>query len=192
MDSTMTFVLAGGEGRRLHPLTAARAKPAVHFGARYRLVDFVLSNLVNSGFRRIRILTQYRATSLVEHVARWWPLAANVADEYIEIVPASMNIGPTWFRGTADAIWQNLGLLRDAHADNVLIFGADHIYKMDVRLMLDHHRTTGADLTVSTVSVPRSAARAFGCIAIDGERERRRRRDPRSLRPARSVRCLVK
>lgn len=167
MRNTLALVLAGGEGRRLHPLTQVRAKPAVHFGGRYRLVDFVLSNLVNSGVRRIRVLTQYRSTSLIQHVSRAWPLATNVADEYIEPVPASMNIGPTWFRGTADAIWQNLDLLRDVQPSDVLVFGADHIYKMDVGLMLEHHRSLGADVTVATVSVPRSEASSFGCVAVD-------------------------
>lgn len=168
MRNTLALVLAGGEGKRLYPLTKERSKPAVHFGGRYRLVDFVLSNLVNSGVRRIRVLTQYRSTSLVQHVSRSWGLATNVADEYIEPVPASMNIGPTWFRGTADAIWQNLDLLRDVRPSDVFVFGADHIYKMDVARMLAHHRETGADVTVATVSVPRSEAREFGCVAVDG------------------------
>ncbi len=168
MRDTLALVLAGGEGRRLSPLTRERAKPAVHFGGRYRLVDFVLSNLVNSGLRRIRVLTQYRSTSLVQHVARNWSLATHVADEYIEPVPASMNIGPTWFRGTADAIWQNLDLLRENRPGDVFIFGADHIYKMDVSLMLEHHRSAGADVTVATVAVPREAAAgAFGCVSVD-------------------------
>ncbi|HEX5065832.1 MAG TPA: glucose-1-phosphate adenylyltransferase [Myxococcota bacterium] len=169
MRDTLTLVLAGGEGRRLDPLTRERSKPAMHFGGRYRLVDFVLSNLVNSGFRRIRVLTQYKATSLVQHVARWWSLSPNVVDEYVDTVPASMNLGPTWFRGTADAIWQNLDLLRDVQPRDVLVFGADHIYTMDVGQMLAHHRETRADVTVSTVPVPRKEASAFGCVAVDGE-----------------------
>jgi len=167
MRDTLGLVLAGGEGKRLFPLTQERSKPAVHFGGSYRLVDFVLSNLVNSGVRKIRVLTQYRSTSLVQHVSRSWALAPNVAGEYIEPVPASMNIGPTWFRGTADAIWQNLDLLRDERPSDIAVFGADHIYKMDVGLMLLHHRELGADVTVATVSVPRSEARAFGCVAVD-------------------------
>src|SRR3990172_3260040 len=105
------MVLAGGEGKRLWPLTKERSKPAVYFGGRYRLVDFVLSNLVNSGFQRIKVLTQYRATSLVQHVSRAWALSPGVLDQYVEVVPAAMNLGPTWFRGTADAIWQNLDVL---------------------------------------------------------------------------------
>lgn len=169
MRETLTLVLAGGEGRRLHPLTVERSKPAMHFGGRYRLVDFVLSNLVNSGFRRIRVLTQYKSTSLVQHVSRWWSLSPSVAEEYIETVPASMNIGPTWFRGTADAIWQNLDLLRDVRPRDVLVFGADHIYTMDISRMLLRHRAMEADVTVSTVPVPRKEASAFGCVAVDAD-----------------------
>jgi glucose-1-phosphate adenylyltransferase len=164
---TLAIVLAGGEGRRLYPLTRERAKPAVHFGGNYRLVDFVLSNLVNSGLRRIRVLTQYRASSLVQHIARWWPLAANVADEYIECIPASMNLGPTWFRGTADAIYQNIDLLRESRPAHVFVFGADHIYKMDVSQMFEEHARLRADLTVATVRVPRSEAQSFGCLSVD-------------------------
>ena len=168
MRDTLALVLAGGEGRRLHPLTRERSKPAMHFGGRYRLIDFVLSNLVNSGFQQIKVLTQYRATSLVRHLARGWSLASTVVDEFIEPVPAAMNIGPTWFRGTADAIWQNLDLLRESRPADVLVFGADHVYKMDVAKMLDHHRAVGADVTVAAVPVTRrEAAGAFGCIQVD-------------------------
>jgi glucose-1-phosphate adenylyltransferase len=163
----LALVLAGGEGKRLLPLTRERSKPAVHFGGRYRLVDFVLSNLVNSGFQRIKVLTQYRATSLVRHLARGWTLASTVVDEFIEPVPAAMNLGPTWFRGTADAIYQNLDLLRDVKPADVLVFGSDHIYKMDVAQMVEYHRAMGADLTVATLRVPRSEARAFGCVHVD-------------------------
>jgi len=168
MREMLALVLAGGEGRRLYPLTAERSKPAMHFGGRYRLIDFVLSNLVNSGFQRIKVLTQYRATSLVRHLARGWSLASTVVDEFIEPVPAAMNIGPTWFRGTADAIWQNLDLLRDTRPADVLVFGSDHVYKMDIGLMAEHHRAVGADVTVAVLPVPRKeAASAFGCIQID-------------------------
>jgi glucose-1-phosphate adenylyltransferase len=164
----LALVLAGGEGKRLHPLTRERSKPAVHFGGRYRLVDFVLSNLVNSGFQRIKVLTQYRATSLVRHLARAWTLASTVVDEFIEPVPAAMNLGPSWFRGTADAIYQNLDLLRDVRPVDVLVFGSDHVYKMDVAQMVEHHRAMGADLTVATLRVPRrEAAGAFGCVHVD-------------------------
>lgn len=169
MRRCLTLVLAGGEGRRLSPLTRERSKPAVYFGGRYRLVDFALSNLVNSGFTRIKVLTQYRSSSLVRHLTRAWPLASANLDQYIEPVPAAMNLGPTWFRGTADAIWQNLDLLRGVDPDDVLIFGSDHVYKMDVALMLKHHRESGADLTVATLSVPQREATSFGCVHVDEE-----------------------
>lgn len=167
MRRSLALVLAGGEGRRLYPLTRERSKPAVYFGGRYRLVDFALSNLVNSGFNRIKVLTQYRSSSLVRHLTRAWPLASANLDQFIEPVPAAMNLGPTWFRGTADAIWQNLDLLRDASPDDVLIFGSDHVYKMDVEVMLRFHRESDADLTVATLSVPRHEATAFGCVHVD-------------------------
>lgn len=167
MRRVLCLVLAGGEGRRLAPLTRERSKPAVYFGGRYRLVDFVLSNLVNSGFHRIKVLTQYRSSSLVRHLTRAWSLASANLDQFIEPVPAAMNLGPTWFRGTADAIWQNLDLLRDVDPDDVLVFGSDHVYKMDVRLMLKHHCESGADLTVSTIPVLRKEATAFGCVHVD-------------------------
>lgn len=169
MYSAVAFVLAGGEGTRLSPLTRERSKPAVYFGGRYRLVDFVLSNLVNSRVLRIKILTQYRATSLLRHIARAWTVAPGVLDQYIDPVPAAMNIDRSWFRGTADAIWQNLDLLREDRPHDVLIFGADHVYKMDVGAMLEEHWQRSADLTVATVSVPRSEARAFGCVDVDAD-----------------------
>ncbi len=169
MQDTVALVLAGGEGRRLYPLTRERSKPAVYFGGRYRLIDFVLSNLVNSRVLRIKVLTQYRATSLVRHLARAWSVAPGVLDQYIDPVPAAMNLGPTWFRGTADAIWQNLDLLREERPSDVLVFGSDHVYKMDVNPMIEAHRRSGADLTVATLPVLREEARAFGCVDVDAE-----------------------
>ncbi len=163
---SLALVLAGGEGRRLAQLTNERSKPAVYFGGRYRLVDFVLSNLVNSGFAHIKVLTQYRATSLIRHLSRAWSLGG-VLDASIDPVPAGQNIGPFWFRGTADAIWQNLDLLRELRPKDVVIFGSDHVYKMDISLMLDAHRQRGADLTVATLPVPRKEARGFGCVKVD-------------------------
>lgn len=160
-------MLAGGEGRRLAPLTRERSKPAVYFGGSHRLIDFVLSNLVNSGFDRIKVITQYKSSSLVRHLSRAWPVASSILDQFIEVVPAAMNIGPTWFRGTADAIWQNLDLLRDITPADVVIFGSDHVYKMDIGLMLAFHRQREADLTVATIPVPRAEAHAFGCVDVD-------------------------
>ena len=167
MRDTMALVLAGGEGRRLAPLTRERSKPAVHFGGRYRLIDFVLSNLVNSGLHRVKVLTQYRATSLIRHISRAWALAPGVLDQFIEPVPAGMHLGPVWFRGTADAIWQNLDLLREGRPRDVVIFGSDHVYKMDVGLMLDLHRRSGADVTVACLPVSRAEASSFGCVQVD-------------------------
>jgi glucose-1-phosphate adenylyltransferase len=165
--SCLALVLAGGEGRRLWPLTRERSKPAVYFGGRHRLVDFVLSNLVNSGIHQIKVITQYRSSSLVRHLTRAWSLASSLLDQFIEPVPAAQNLGPEWFRGTADAIWQNLDLLRDVDPDDVLVFGSDHVYKMDVSLLLAYHRQRRADLTVATIPVPRDEARAFGCVHVD-------------------------
>jgi glucose-1-phosphate adenylyltransferase len=163
---SLALVLAGGEGRRLAPLTRERSKPAMYFGGRYRLIDFVLSNLVNSGYQQIRVLTQYHATSLIRHLTRAWSLTG-VLDASIDPVPAGQNIGPFWFRGTADAIFQNLDLLRELRPRDVAVFGSDHVYKMDVSTMLDHHRSCDADLTVATLPVPRESARDFGCVKVD-------------------------
>src|SRR5262249_27964198 len=132
----VSIVLAGGEGRRLHPLTAERAKPAVPIGGRYRLVDFVLSNFVNSGFFKITGLTQYQSDSLNAHIARGWRLTA-MLDFYVDLVPAQQRTGKDWYRGSADAMWQSLNVITDEDPDFVAVFGGDHIYKMDVRQMLD-------------------------------------------------------
>ncbi len=167
MRKTLAMVLAGGEGKRLFPLTKERSKPAVYFGGRYRLVDFALSNLVNSGFHQIKVITQYRSTSLVRHLTRAWPVASAVLDQYIECAPAAMNRGPTWFRGTADAIYQNLDLLREVKPDDTLIFGADHIYKMDIANMHAFHLDNDADVTIATIPVPREEAKAFGVLHVD-------------------------
>ncbi len=167
MERTLALVLAGGEGRRLGPLTRERSKPAVHFGGQYRLVDFVLSNLVNSGVRHIKVITQYRATSLNQHLVRAWPSAQHLPGVEIDLVPAAMNLGPSWYRGTADAVWQNLELFREHRPTDTLVFASDHIYKMDVSRMLAHHRDRGADLTVGVVTVPSRHAHQLGVIAVD-------------------------
>jgi glucose-1-phosphate adenylyltransferase len=162
----LSIVLAGGEGKRLLPLTAERAKPAVPIGGRYRLIDFVLSNLVNSGFLKIKVLTQYKSDSLNTHVSRGWRLPA-MLDLYVELVPAQQRLSKEWYRGSADAMFQSLHVITDEDPDYVAIFGGDHIYKMDVNQMLDFHLETQADVTVAAIPVPVDEARAFGVLAVD-------------------------
>jgi len=163
-------VLAGGEGRRLWPLTAERAKPAVPIGGRYRLIDFVLSNLVNSGLLKIKVLTQYKSDSLNTHIARGWRLPA-MLDLYVEVVPAQQRMGKEWFRGSADAMYQSLNIITDEDPDLVAVFGGDHLYKMDVAQMIDFHLDKQADVTVAAIPVPAHEASAFGVIetSADGE-----------------------
>ena len=144
----LSIVLAGGEGRRLWPLTADRAKPAVPMAGRYRLIDFALSNFVNSGLLKIKVLTQYKSDSLNTHIARGWRLPAFL-DLYVEVVPAQQRTGGSWFKGSADAIHQSLNVITDEDPDMVLVFGGDHVYKMDVRQMLDFHLEVGAECTVA-------------------------------------------
>ena len=166
----LAVVLAGGEGRRLWPLTLDRAKPAVPIGGRYRLIDFVLSNLVNSGLFKIKVLTQYKSDSLNTHIARGWRLSS-MLDQYVEPVPAQQRTGKEWFRGSADAMWQSLNIITDEDPDLVAVFGGDHIYKMDVGQMIDFHLDKRADVTVAAIPVPAHEAHAFGVIeeASDGE-----------------------
>jgi glucose-1-phosphate adenylyltransferase len=159
----LSIVLAGGEGRRLAPLTAHRAKPAVPFGGHYRLIDFVLSNLANAGLMRIVVLTQYKSHSLDLHVSRTWRLYTPMGD-HVTTVPAQMRLGPHWFSGSADAIFQNLHLIADERPDHVCVFGADHIYRMDPLQMVDQHIASGASLTVAATRVPRAQAGEFGIM----------------------------
>jgi glucose-1-phosphate adenylyltransferase len=160
------MVLAGGEGKRLQPLTRDRAKPAVPFGGDYRLIDFALSNLANGGFLRIVVLTQYKSHSLDVHLAKAWRMAP-ILGNYVISVPAQMRRGPHWFSGSADAIYQNLNLIRDEQPDHVIVFGADHIYRMDPRQMVEQHAATGADVTVAAIRTPREQAHQFGIIETD-------------------------
>src|SRR5688500_10000110 len=159
------MIMAGGKGSRLGPLTIHRSKPAVPFAGRYRIIDFVLSNFVNSGYRRIYLLTQYMASSLIKHLNRNWRLSG--FSEYIEVVPAQMRMGEFWYRGTADAVYQNLNLVRDARAPDIAIFGGDHVYKFAIDQMEDYHHRQRADLTVAAIPVPRREAHQFGCIHVD-------------------------
>src|ERR687894_2128946 len=160
------IVLAGGEGKRLSPLTADRAKPAVPFGGQYRLIDFVLSNLVNAEVRQIAVLTQYKSHSLDRHITTTWRMS-QLLGNYITPVPAPQRLGPRWYTGSADAIFQSLNLIYDERPDIVVVFGADHVYRMDPRQMFAQHLATGAGVTVAGIRVPREQASAFGCIDSD-------------------------
>ena len=160
------LVLAGGEGKRLSPLTADRAKPAVPFGGNYRLVDFVLSNLVNGGYLRICVLTQYKSHSLDRHITTTWRLS-NLVGNYVTPVPAQQRLGPRWFTGSADAIYQSLNLVYDEQPDHIVVFGADHVYRMDPRQMVEQHIESKAAVTVAGIRVPRAEASAFGIIDAD-------------------------
>jgi glucose-1-phosphate adenylyltransferase len=163
VSHVLTMVLAGGEGKRLAPLTLDRAKPAVPFGGNYRLIDFALSNLVNAGYRKIVVLTQYKSHSLDRHLATTWALSPLLGN-YVTPVPAQMRRGPRWFAGSADAIYQNFNLLNDERPDYVIVFGADHIYRMDVRQMVDQHVASGAGVTVAALRAPLDQADQFGVI----------------------------
>jgi glucose-1-phosphate adenylyltransferase len=162
----LAIVLAGGEGKRLWPLTADRAKPAVPFGGNYRLIDFVLSNLVNAGFHRLCVLTQYKSHSLDRHISTTWRLSS-VLGQYITPVPAQQRLGPRWYTGSADAIYQSLNLVYDEQPEHIVVFGADHVYRMDPAQMVEQHVDSGAGVTVAGIRVPRTEAKAFGCIDSD-------------------------
>ncbi len=175
--NVFAMVLAGGEGKRLAPLTADRAKPAVPFGGNYRLVDFALSNLVNANFRRIVVLTQYKSHSLDRHISLTWRMSPMLGS-YVTPVPAQMRRGPRWFVGSADAIYQNYNLIADERPDHIIVFGADHIYRMDPLQMVEQHIASGAGVTVAAIRVPREQAFQFGVIettdglTIDAFREK--------------------
>lgn len=165
----LAIVLAGGKGERLHPLTHERSKPAVPFGGKYRIVDFVLSNLVNSGVQSIYVLVQYMSQSLIEYLRSSWRTAGLTRDQFITVVPPQMRIGTMWYRGTADAVRQNLNLIHDFDPDLVVVFGADHVYRMDIGQMIHAHIENGAHCTVSTIPVPVKQASSFGILETDAK-----------------------
>jgi len=165
----LTMIMAGGEGSRLKPLTSDRTKPAVPFGGNYRIIDFVLSNFVNSGFMKIFVLTQFKSHSLLQHMREGWRVSSGIVKQFIDPVPAQMRIGKKWYEGTADAIFQNMNLIDDEDPDQVCIFGGDHIYRMDVRQMLRFHSKRQAVLTVAAIRVPIQDAHHFGIIEVDEE-----------------------
>ncbi|MDX2006215.1 MAG: glucose-1-phosphate adenylyltransferase [Meiothermus sp.] len=167
------MILAGGQGSRLFPLTAKRAKPSVPFGARYRIIDFVLNNFLNSGIYSIYVLTQFKAQSLTEHVQRHWRFGGMLEDAFILLVPAQMyryeELGPVWYRGTADAIYQNSHLINNHKSDAVAVFGGDHIFKMNIEHMVAYHQDHRADLTIAAYSVPIAEASRFGVLQVDDQ-----------------------
>ena len=163
----LALILAGGRGERLHPLTKDRSKPAVPFGSKYRLIDFVLSNFINSHIYSLYILVQYKSQSLIDHIRRGWRFGGLVPEQFIIAVPPQMRWGDMWYRGTADAVFQNLNLVRDVDPDLVAIFGADHIYRMDLQQMIDAHLAHRADVTVATLPVPIEQATGFGIVETD-------------------------
>ncbi len=165
-EKVLTMIMAGGQGKRLYPLTRDRAKPAVPFGGRYRIIDFVLNNFVNSGLYRIKVLTQYKSDSLNKHISRGWDLSSSI-DQYVDLVPAQMRTDGNWYKGTADAVYQNINQITDDKYQTVCVFGGDHVYKMDVRKMLDYHHTKNADITISAIPVPIELASEYGVIEVD-------------------------
>ncbi len=165
----LAIVLAGGKGNRLFPLTAERSKPAVPFGGRNRIVDFVLSNLMNSRIYGIYLLVQYKSQSLIEHIRVNWHISSTARSHFVTVVPPQMRVGPEWFQGTADAVFQNINLIRQHRPELVLIFGSDHIYRMDVRQMIDFHLDRKAEATVAAIPVPIDNAHAFGIIKTEAD-----------------------
>jgi glucose-1-phosphate adenylyltransferase len=163
---TLAVIMAGGRGERLKHLTLRRCKPATPFGGKFRIIDFVLSNCVNSGIRQIAILTQYKAQSLIQHVHRGWSFLNGEFGEFIDVIPAQQQVGEHWYRGTADAVFQNLDYIREHRPMHVLVLAGDHVYKMDYGPMIAHHVETGADITVGAVEVSLDEAREFGVMTV--------------------------
>ncbi len=166
--NTVALILAGGRGTRLKDLTDLRSKPAVPFGGKFRIIDFPLSNCINSGIRRIGVATQYKSHSLIQHIQRGWGFLRGEFNEFVEIWPAQQRVAEDWYKGTADAVYQNLDIIRNIGAEYVLILAGDHIYKMDYGQMLATHVRNQADMTVACINVPIEDAKAFGVIGVDG------------------------
>src|SRR4030081_3627421 len=164
---TLALIMAGGRGERLRDLTAHRCKPATPFGGKFRIIDFVLSNCVNSGIRQIAVLTQYKAQSLIQHTHRGWSYLRGELGEFRELIPAQQQIGAHWYRGTADSVYQTLAFIRSHHPTHVLILAGDHIYKMDYGPMIAYHEQCEADITVGVVDVPIERANEFGILNTD-------------------------
>ncbi len=162
---TLAVIMSGGRGERLKQLTEDRCKPAAPFGGKFRIIDFVLSNCLNSGIRQISVLTQYKAHSLIQHIGKGWGFLRGEFGEFIEIIPAQQRRGPEWYQGTADALWQNMELIRAHRPLHVLVLAGDHIYKMDYGPMIGFHVEKEADITVGVVEVPIDRAREFGVLA---------------------------
>lgn len=167
--SVLGLIMAGGKGTRLYPLTRDRAKPAVPFAGKYRIIDFVLSNFVNSGIYSIYVLTQFKSQSLVEHLKVGWQFGSLLKNQFITPVPAQMRIGESWYKGTADSIYQNIHLIERIMPDYVAIFGADHIYRMDISQMIAFHEEKGADVTVSAIGVDKNESYKFGCLEVNDD-----------------------
>ena len=170
MNDCVVMILAGGKGSRIYPLSRDRAKPAIPFGGKYRIIDFVLNNLINSGYYQIYVLTQFKSQSLNKHIEKGWRMSPQLG-HFISLVPAQMRTGVTWYRGTADAIYQNFNLFdeENPHAQHVMVFGGDHIYKMDVNQFYDYHIQKDADLTVCVIPVDKEKASEFGVVEVDEE-----------------------
>lgn len=169
MKKVLTFILAGGKGERLYPLTRDRTKPAVPFGAIYRIIDFTLSNCINSDLRRIYLLSQYKSLSLNRHIQSGWNILSSTLGEFVTVVPAQQRINEHWYKGTADAIYQNIYLLQKELPDLLLILSGDHIYKMNYKEMIDFHLEKGADVTIAAVEMDERSSRGFGVIEIDDD-----------------------
>ncbi|MBI1992641.1 MAG: NTP transferase domain-containing protein, partial [Candidatus Omnitrophica bacterium] len=170
MRRILTFIMAGGKGERLFPLTRDRAKPAVPFGGLYRIIDFTLSNCINSGIRKIHVLIQYKSHSLQHHLLRGWNIFESELGEYIDVIPAQHRTGEHWYLGTADAVYQNIYSIEQEHPDHVLVLAGDHVYKMNYAEMLAFHKERGADVTVGVIEMERERAKGFfGIVEVDPE-----------------------